>query len=221
MTTLKDSEVTDLVDPRHWRVVLGRLHATFRTGSFGRGVELVRRIGALADEQDHHPDVDLRYGAVHVSTVSHDVTGLTQRDVRLAASITALVDELGVAADPSVPQSLEIAVDALDIPSVVPFWRAVLGYEDEELQADDPAPALVDPSGRGPAVWFQQMDSPRSQRNRIHFDVSVPHDVAVARVEAAVAAGGHLVSDRRAPAFWVVADPEGNEVCVCTWQNRG
>ena len=37
---------------------------------------------------------------------------------------------------------------------------------------------------------------------------------------AAIAAGGHLVSDSRAPAFWVLADVEGNEACVCTWQAR-
>ena len=37
---------------------------------------------------------------------------------------------------------------------------------------------------------------------------------------AALAAGGVLVSDRAAPAFWVLADAEGNEVCVCTWQGR-
>lgn len=36
----------------------------------------------------------------------------------------------------------------------------------------------------------------------------------------AVAAGGELRSDRSAPAFWVLADPEGNEVCVTTWQGR-
>ena len=35
-----------------------------------------------------------------------------------------------------------------------------------------------------------------------------------------IAAGGTLVSDAAAPAFWVLADPEGNEACVCTWQAR-
>ena len=49
---------------------------------------------------------------------------------------------------------------------------------------------------------------------------SSAHDQAEARVAAAIAAGGHLVSDERAPAFWVLADAEGNEVCVCTWQAR-
>src|SRR5665647_3764122 len=122
---------------------------------------------------------------------------------------------------PPAPQVLEIAVDALDIPAVRPFWKAVLGYDDDLPQAGDPEPALIDREGIGPAVWFQQMDAPRPQRNRIHLDVTVPQDVAEQRVAAAIAAGGHLVSDRRAPSFWVLADAEGNEACVCTWQARG
>ena len=217
---LRDGVVTERVDQRHWRVLLGRLHATFDTGSFADGLVLVERIAALAAEADHHPDVDLRYALVHVSLVSHDAGGLTERDVALAAQISAVADELGVSATPTAPQVLEIAVDALDIPAVRPFWKAVLGYDDDLPQAGDPEPALIDREGIGPAVWFQQMDAPRPQRNRIHLDVTVPQDVAEQRVAAAIAAGGHLVSDRRAPSFWVLADAEGNEACVCTWQAR-
>jgi len=220
MATLTSSAVQSAVDPRHWRVVLGAVRATYRTGSFTRGLELVTRITAAAEEANHHPDVDLRYPRVHVSLSSHDVHGLTQRDVDLAAAITAIADDLGIEGEPGRLRALEVAVDALDIPSVLPFWRAVLAYGDEPPPAPDASPALVDPDGVGPAVWFQQMDAPRPQRNRIHLDVSVPHDVAEARVAAAIEAGGHLVSDTRAPAFWVLADAEGNEVCVCTWQGR-
>lgn len=64
------------------------------------------------------------------------------------------------------------------------------------------------------------MDLPRPQRNRIHVDVSVPHDEALRRIDAALTAGGVLRSDSAAPAFWVLADVEGNEVCVTTWQRR-
>ena len=103
----------------------------------------------------------------------------------------------------------------MDIPAVRPFWKAVLGYDDVSAPAD-----LVDPSEGGPSLWFQQMDEPRTQRNRIHLDLTVPHDDAVARVEAALAAGGRRVSDDHARAFWILADSEGNEVCVCTWQDR-
>ena len=203
---LTDSVVSEQVDARHWRVVLGRLHATFATESFARGLGFVARLSELAEQANHHPDVDLRYASVHVSLVSHDSGGLTERDVDLARHVSELADELGIEGRPDAPQALEIAIDALDIPAVRPFWKAVLGYDDERPPAEDAQPALVDPAGIGPAFWFQQMDAPRPQRNRIHLDVSVPHDVAEQRVEAALAAGGHLVSDARAPAFWVLAD---------------
>jgi 4a-hydroxytetrahydrobiopterin dehydratase len=101
----------------------------------------------------------------------------------------------------------------------LPFWRAVLGYADEPGSKLQPV-AIVDPAGQLPAVWFQQMDEPRPQRNRIHLDISVPHDEAPRRIDAALAAGGVLVSDAEAPAFWVLADAEGNEACITTWQGR-
>ena len=220
--TLTDLVVSEQVDARHWRVVLGRLHATFATESFTRGLGFVEWLAELAEQANHHPDVDLRYATVHVSLVSHDAGGLTERDVNLARHISQLADELKIEARPDALQALEIAIDALDIPAVRPFWKAVLAYDDAApaVAADGTQPALVDPGGVGPAVWFQQMDAPRPQRNRIHLDVSVPHDVAEQRVAAAIAAGGHLVSDARAPAWWVLADAEGNEACVCTWQAR-
>lgn len=48
----------------------------------------------------------------------------------------------------------------------------------------------------------------------------IAHDEAARRIEAAVAAGGRISYDAEAPAFWVLADPEGNEACICTWQGR-
>jgi len=51
-------------------------------------------------------------------------------------------------------------------------------------------------------------------------DISVPHDEAPRRLDAALAAGGRLVYDAEAPAFWVLADAEGNEACITTWQGR-
>ena len=116
---------------------------------------------------------------------------------------------------------VEIAIDAMDIDAVRPFWQAVLGYVPEHAGEGEQVTAIIDPEGLGPSVWFQQMDEPRTERNRIHLDVDVPHDVAEERVAAALAAGGTLVSDARAKAFWVLADAEGNEACICTWQDRG
>jgi 4a-hydroxytetrahydrobiopterin dehydratase len=197
-----------------WRWILGGACAHFRTGSFGAGVALVDAIGRLADAANQHPDVDVRSDSVRVRLREHDVDGLTERDVDLARQIAAAARELDVPADPSAVQMVQVAIDALVRPQVMPFWRAVLGYR--EVGDED----LLDPHGRGPSFWFQDMDAPRPQRNRIHIDISVPHDQAEARVAAAIAAGGHLVTDEYAPSWWVLADAEGNEACVTTWMGR-
>jgi 4a-hydroxytetrahydrobiopterin dehydratase len=195
-----------------WRVLYGGACAYFRTGSFAKGVALVDRIGALADAANHHPDVDLRYPGVTVRLITHDVGGLSDRDVALARQVSAAARELGVEADPAAAQTVQFVVDAG--PGVIGFWRAVLAYKDFGDEA------ITDPHGRNPSIWFQGIDAPRPQRNTIHVDVSVPHDQAEARVAAALAAGGRLVSDEHAPDWWTLADAEGNEVDVVSMLNR-
>ena len=71
-----------------WRKVLNRLRARFRTGDFATGVALVDKIGAAADEANHHPDVSLTYPEVIVTLSSHDVGGITSRDIDLARRIS-------------------------------------------------------------------------------------------------------------------------------------
>ena len=198
-----------------WRVLLGALQTRFATGDFVTGLRMVNRIGAAAEEANHHPDLDLRYPHLNVRLVSHDVGGLTQRDVRLARRISEIAAEEGVAASPGEVQSLELALDTPDGQGLMPFWGAVLG-----LEASERYPEVNDRSGSLPALWFQETDSSAPDRQRFHLDITVPHDVAEARIAAALEAGGTLVSDKRAPAFWVLADAEGNKVCVCTWQSR-
>ncbi len=200
-----------------WRVVRDDASAHFRTGSFAAGVALVDAIGKLADVADHHPDVDLRPDGVTVRlrTITPDhFSTLSEHDVELARQISAAARELGVAVDPTALQNVQVAIDALVIPDVLAFWRAVLGYE-QIGDAD-----LIDARFQGPPFWFQQMDAARPQRNRIHIDVYVPVDQAEARVAAALAAGGHLVSDENAPEWWTLADAEGNEVDVAPWPDR-
>src|SRR3954451_22295093 len=207
-------------DLPEWRVVLGRIEAAFHAPTFEEAAALISRIASAAEAAGHHPDLDLRYPSdVYVRLMTHATGGLTDADVSLATAISALAAEAGATSRPQVGVGLEIAIDALDIDAVRPFWKAVLGYE-EVPNESGPIYFLTDPRRVGPDFWFQQMDAPRPQRNRIHIDVSVPHDVAEQRVADAIAAGGHLVSDRRARAFWILADAEGNEACVCTWQDR-
>lgn len=198
-----------------WRVLGEGACTYFRTESFEAGARLVHAISELAGLDDHHPDVDLRYGGVTVRliTITHDYYGLSERDVELG-QISAVARELDVRAEPSAVQTVQVTIDALVGAEVMPFWRAVLGYRDRDREGED----LIDPHGRGAPFWFEKMDAPRPQRNRIHIDVWVPHDQAEARVAAAIAAGGRLVTDKYAPTWWTLADAEGNEADVCTWQ---
>jgi 4a-hydroxytetrahydrobiopterin dehydratase len=211
LTSTQVSESEGLED---WRVLLRTLQTSFNTGSMAKGLEFAARVAAAADKANHHPDLTITYPRVHVLLTTHDADGLTSRDVDLARTISAIAIDAGIVAEPTAVTQIEIAIDALDIPAIKPFWEAVLGYKSHVDNDSE------DPYGRAPAFWYQQMDAPRPQRNRIHIDVTVPHDVAQQRIAAALAAGGTLVSDTAAPAFWILADPEGNEACICTWQGR-
>lgn len=194
-----------------WRVLSWGAQAHFLTGSFAKGAEFVSAVAAVADAAGHHPDIDLRYSTVTVHVWTQSVHELTEKDTALAREISDVARRLQIAADPSRVQRVQIAIDAMDIAKVQPFWRAVLGYD--ELAEED----IVDPNWVNPNFWFQQMDAPRPQRNRIHIDLYLPRDQAQARVDAALAAGGTVVNDANAPFWWTLADPEGNEVDVAPW----
>jgi 4a-hydroxytetrahydrobiopterin dehydratase len=137
-----------------WRVLGEGACTYFRTGSFAAGARLVHAIRELVGLDDHHPDVDLRYGGDRAADHDHARPLRAERTRRRAG------------------------------------------------------PADLGGGAPGP------------QRNRIHLDVWVPHDQAEARIAAAIAAGGHLVTDQQAPSWWVLADAEGNEACVATWMGR-
>ena len=200
-----------------WRWLVGALYARFATGDFATGLVLAERIGAAAEEADHHPDLDLRYPHVAIRLVSHDVGGVTERDLRLARRISEIAAELGVDAAPAEVQAIELGLDTGDHVGTLPFWRALLGYADSSVY---PTREILDPNGHLPTIWTQRTDTHETPRQRWHFDVVVPIEQAQARIDAALAAGGTLVSDERAPAYWVLADPEGNKACVCTPEGR-
>ena len=116
-------------------------------------------------------------------------------------------------ADPSVIQAVSIIPGAPDVAAVLPFWRAVLGYE---ARPDSPYEDLIDPRRRGPSLWFEMMDTPRADGGAIHVCVWVPREQEEKRVTAALAAGGHLVRDASAPSWWTLADEAGNEADIAT-----
>jgi 4a-hydroxytetrahydrobiopterin dehydratase len=197
-----------------WRVLAYAACTHFQTASLAEGATLAEAIGSVTEGSGRRPDVDLRSNGVTIRLKVSETGELSEEDVALAREISATARELGLPVDLTGLQSYQIAIDALVIPDVMPFWAAVLGY----LQIAD---ILVDPHFQGPTIWFQQMDAPRPQRNRIHIDLYLPEDQAQARIQAAVAAGGRIVNDAHAPGWWTLADPEGNEVDVAPWPDAG
>jgi 4a-hydroxytetrahydrobiopterin dehydratase len=216
---LTRGEVQDGVGRLSWRLVVGEIRAEVRVTTIAEAARVASlAVAACGAAGQGHLRVDVRSGRALLALSTEAADRVSRADLELAAKVTAALEGRGLRTAPGGAaahpvQVVEIGIDALDIPAVRPFWRAVTGYVDQ-------GGALADPLGQGPAIWFQQMDAPRPQRNRIHLDVAVPHDEAEARVAAAVAAGGRLLTAEHAPAFWVLADPEGNEACVTTWQGR-
>jgi 4a-hydroxytetrahydrobiopterin dehydratase len=210
-----------------WRYLLATLCVSIPVRSLAQASEIAAAaLAASSDDADDHLRVDLRPDRVELSVQTRTGGCVTGRDAVLAHRISDAVHALGLAplsptsrATPRPVQMLEIAIDALDIRAIRPFWKAVMAYVDEPGRTG-PEDGIVDPTGQLPAIWFQKMDAPRPQRNRVHLDITVAHDEANARVRAALDAGGRLVDDSFARSFWVLADAEGNEACVCTWTDR-
>jgi 4a-hydroxytetrahydrobiopterin dehydratase len=197
-----------------WRAMYGALEARFATRDFATGLRLVAAIGEAAEAAQHHPDVELRSAHVDVLLTSHDAGGKTVRDVELARRISELAAALGVEAEPVAVQRLELALDTWDADEIRPFWAAVLDADDTGGHE------VVDPRGRIPTIWFQQSEPHDEPHQRWHLDVRVPPETVDTRIARAVEAGGTLVSDAHAPQFWVLADPQGNMICLCTHVTR-
>jgi len=203
-----------------WEQIFDRIKARFRTGDFATGLALVNKIGAAAEAANHHPDIQLTYSDVIVTLSSHDVRGITSRDLDLARQISSHAAELGIDSDTTGLTQLELGLDTAIGPQLAPFYAALLGGKVEDGEP-------VDPSGQVPTVWWQAPNGDETWalpeqpfEQRWHFDVWVAPDEAERRLQAILHAGGRLVSDRAAPAYWVVEDAEGNRACICTPAGR-
>ena len=68
-----------------WKIVSGELTRTFQFPDFRAALAFVDRVGELAEQAGHHPDIDIRYNRVRLALVTHDAGGLTPKDFDLAA----------------------------------------------------------------------------------------------------------------------------------------
>jgi 4a-hydroxytetrahydrobiopterin dehydratase len=167
-------------------------------------VAAAERIGIL-------PDVDVRPEAVVVRVPNRTSDGIPAAAAEFAAAVSQAAGELGLVPEPSRAQSIGIYVAQHSGADARPFFEAALGYE--PLGDTD----AVDPLRCGPQLAFNPITGDVPTRGRTHIDVFVPADEAQARVDAALAAGGRLVDDSQAPAWWSLASPENHGVDIASW----
>jgi 4a-hydroxytetrahydrobiopterin dehydratase len=76
--------------PPGWQGGPDGLRRTYRYADFAEALAAVNRIGALAEERNHHPDIDIRWNRVDLVVVSHSAGGVTQADIDLARAISTV-----------------------------------------------------------------------------------------------------------------------------------
>jgi 4a-hydroxytetrahydrobiopterin dehydratase len=95
MPTLTPEEIAPLLAQiQGWQVKEGKkLEKRFRFGDFVQAVAFVNAITPVAEDEGHHPDLYVTWGAVRVSLWTHAVGGLTENDFILAAKIDRVFDQ--------------------------------------------------------------------------------------------------------------------------------
>src|SRR3954447_14147475 len=201
-----------------WQAVWSAM-ACYRVTSPAQQRDVAAAAAALADATGLPLLVDLRPGLVIIDSGKDqwedDAHGLELDFTDLAANIQTAARELGAIADTGLPRFAQLFLDAADVAAVRAFWVAALGYiHDRRAGVSD----IHDPRRLNPELVFQELDASeterRRQRNRIHFELAVPSDVAQTRLETTVAAGGRLLDESEDR--WRLADPEGNEAVIVT-----
>ena len=99
MDTIPAEEFRAQAGADGWRADDDGARIDFATGDFATGARLFAAIAELAEQANHHPDVDVRYSRVGVHLFTHSAGGLTHKDVELANRISATAEELGIPVD--------------------------------------------------------------------------------------------------------------------------
>jgi 4a-hydroxytetrahydrobiopterin dehydratase len=90
--TLDDGAIEHALTERglDWAHVADHLVKVVKRKNFAEALAFVNVVGALAEERDHHPDIDIRWNTVTLALVSHDAGGITDRDLDLAEAIDGI-----------------------------------------------------------------------------------------------------------------------------------
>ncbi|MGB8167149.1 MAG: 4a-hydroxytetrahydrobiopterin dehydratase [Chthoniobacteraceae bacterium] len=76
-----------------WELEKKHIERLFEFDDFSQAIEFVNGVAEIAEEEDHHPEIDIRYNKVKVALSTHSEGGITDLDFELAEKIDTLVDE--------------------------------------------------------------------------------------------------------------------------------
>lgn len=200
-----------------WRKLAQALHARYVISDYVVAAGFVTAVARAAEAESHRPDLRVTDGAVDVSLCTHeDGLWVTQKDIDMARRISEIARHHALEAVPAAVTQLEIALDTAHEEGIAGFWSVLLTGSPGNKIYD----SIFDPTGRVPSLWFQGTEEHECPRQRWHFDLWLAPEVANERIAAAVTKGGRIVNEAAAPSFTVLADPDGNRVCVCTSLGR-
>jgi 4a-hydroxytetrahydrobiopterin dehydratase len=197
----------DLTD---WVVLHGGPTAVYKTKTFAEAASFFQALAQLPDINGTKTQINVVFERVTVR-LTREVWNIESAHIDLARSISKIADSLGVVADPSQVQEVQVAISAKPDSIDLNFWRAVLGYD--AMLGDN----AIDPLGNSSTVWMQELNEAKPLKHAMHIDVSVAREHVEARLAAAVKAGGIIVDESQAPASWILSDRSGNKVCIVAW----
>ena len=197
----------DLTD---WVVLHGGPTAVYKTNTFAEAALFFQGLAQLPEINGTKTQINVVSERVTVR-LTREVWNIESAHIDVARSISKIADSLGVVADPSQVQEVQVAISAKPDSIDLNFWRAVLGYD--AMLGDN----AIDPLGNSSTVWMQELNEAKPLKHAMHIDVSVAREHVEARLAAAVKAGGIIVDESQAPASWILSDRSGNKVCIVAW----
>jgi 4a-hydroxytetrahydrobiopterin dehydratase len=209
--TAEDIDAAGIDD---WRKLAQALHGRWATEDLSAAASFLAECQSSADRI---LEARIRSSWIELRLATHDGTWfVTADDVAAAHRISEIARRRGLRPEPSAVLQVEIGLDSARIPVQGPFWSALLDGHADNFDHGE----IVDADSRFPNLWFQSTEEHLTPRQRFHLDVWVAAEVAEQRINAAVTAGGRIVDDDESPSYTVLADPEGNRVCICTYLGR-
>ena len=193
-----------------WVVLHGGPTAVYKAATLAEAASLANAIAQIPELDGTRAQLNVVSERLTVR-LTREVWNMESEHIDIARAISKVAKSHGAVAERNQVQEVQIAIAAKPEAIDLGFWRAVLGYEP---MLDDNG---VDPLGNSSMVYMQEIDSAKELKHAMHLDVSVAREVAEQRLAAAIKAGGVIVDDSHAPAWWVLADRSGNKVCIVSW----